>query len=116
MITDTQLRKKLEEKIELLYKFPGNLDEFNSFLEEKHVVMKTGRYENFVREEDQFLLADLVNEGCVGLIHYNPINKYGVPVAQKKGYRTFKVKPLKPWPRPPERTKEQETKIMSGVC
>ena len=106
IITDTKLRKELEAKIECLYKFPGNLEEFNSLLGKKHVIMKTGRYEEFIREEDNFLLVDLVNEGCVGLIHYDPTHKYGVPVAPKKGYRTFKVKPLMPWPGPPKRTKE----------
>jgi len=65
-------KEDLERKINALDRFPGSLEEYSGFKNVSYVIMNTKRPEKFVRLDETELLSELIREGCVGLIRYNP--------------------------------------------
>lgn len=102
-IADLAELASLENRIKELKLFPGSLSEYDSKTGEEHIIMDTGRREQFVQvvgkshpnlpNLEYSLLSRLLDEGCVGIIRYVPFQRtadlhavggYGIPVKRKE--------------------------------
>lgn len=89
---------ELEQRISALDKYPGNLAEYNILKGVEHIPIDLNQPEKWVqvlgtdRNPDYNVFPLLFQEGCVGFIHYVPIQNtymhssggYGVPVKRKE--------------------------------
>ena len=89
-------REELEQKVDSLDLFPGNLAEYNTFKGREYEIMDTGRQEKYVvfnevfsnmATEETKLMKELIRDGCEALIYYSLNNdviayreQYGIPV------------------------------------
>lgn len=96
----------LEERAKQLDRYPGTLADYNTLKGAEHVLMDTGTPYKFVFVDSRWLVSpscfpkypdlnrNLLDQGCVGVIHYVPqqqtqvgrtlsIGGYGIPVRRK---------------------------------
>lgn len=62
--------------------FSSDLEMYCRFKQKEYTYLDTHRSEKFVFLHERDFLYSLVERGCVGLVDYNPVHKYGIPVSR----------------------------------